>query len=117
MVRHILQSSQKRFKLNVVCVISLTDNNTDYNTTAINYIHTEKCASYKQMILMELEMKNEQLDKQNKIIQALEQRMQQKSLVERRDAEVQFTFLIPMAGKAFVHLDLSMTIQYLEYTI
>ena len=57
---------------------------------------------------MELELKNEQLQKQKEIIQALKQKIQQKSLVERKDAEVQFSILIPMAGKAFMHLDLSM---------
>ena len=48
---------------------------------------------------MEIETKNEQLEKQKEIIQALEQKIQQMSLVERKDAETQFNYLIPMSGK------------------
>ena len=40
-----------------------------------------------------------ELEKQKEIIQALEQKIQQMSLVERKDAEIQFNFLIPMSGK------------------
>ena len=48
---------------------------------------------------MEIEAKNEQPEKQKEITRALEQKIPQISLVERKDAETQFNYLIPMSGK------------------
>ena len=50
---------------------------------------------------IELKAKNEQLEKQKKINQALEQKIQQMSLVKRKDAGMQFNYLIPMSGKFY----------------
>ena len=47
----------------------------------------------------QLETTKEQLVKQEEMIRAYEQQIQQMSLVERKDAETQFNYLVPMSGK------------------
>ena len=60
---------------------------------------TEKCACYRQMNMKlhcALEQKNEQIEKQWKTIQALQQKI--KPQVEKTDIGVQFNFLVPVSG-------------------
>ena len=49
--------------------------------------------------MVEFDTTKEQLEKQKETVRVLEQKIQQMSLVERKDAETQFNCLIPMSGK------------------